>query len=405
MITSIEQEEIHHKEKEARRKIVFRDIILNVVVTLGIISYSFIPTFFFTLIPAHDLIQQPEFWYELIFHIGVIQCNCTLWLSFTAGSFMNTLETQRTRNIMVFGLIGNMVTSFLIVCGYIIWSVLLSYNYPIPWGFFVIVNVKTVAEFTTLWLLFPARWRKHEDFKRRFFFMIMAVATFYGMYFPYIVVTVILNANQNEYQPIIALTLPFIREVVVWIGAKLLMRSAAGDSRGAIIFFNYTVTVQHTVMICYAMGDVLTDTTSWVLMGLDVFTNIYLALRIVWWRKTSEKIDDCVSVLEELVIAELAEFHAPLSFLLIFVVAWFGPNSELFGNIGNSYWQFERVDDIHEAVRNMVIFFAVDFGSAIVSAIILQVTCKINLLAATSSMQKEFGPIFSTALAIVVSTV
>ena len=140
-------------------------------------------------------------------------------------------------------------------------------------------------------------------------------------------------------------------------------------------------------------------------MGLDVFTNIYLALRIVWWRKTSEKIDDCVSVLEELVIAELAEFHAPLSFLLTFVVVWFGPNSELFGNIGSSNWMFEKVDDIHGAIQNMVIFFVVDFGSAVVSAIILQVTCKINLLAATASMQKEFGPIFSTALAIVVSTV
>ena len=154
------------------------------------------------------------------------------------------------------------------------------------------------------------------------------------------------------------------------------------------------------------MGSILTDTTSVVLMSIDFFTNIYLALRIVWLRKrTTERMDDAISTIEDLVVTELAEFQAPLAFLLTFVITWFGPNSELFGNIGNSYWRFEATEDIKGSVVNMITFFAIDFASAILSAIILQISCKINLVAATFSMQKEFGALFSTTLSIVVVTV
>ena len=121
------------------------------------------------------------------------------------------------------------------------------------------------------------------------------------------------------------------------------------------------------------MGSVLTDTTSWVLMSIYFFTNIYLALRIVWLRKrTPERIDDAISIMEDLVVTELAEFQAPLSFLLTFVTTWYGPNSTLFGNIRNSYWRFEATEDIKGAVENMINFFAIDFASAILSAIILR---------------------------------
>ena len=416
MNTSLESEKFRNEEDASRRKDVFKAIILNrhteyfglegFLYTLGIITFGVLPTVFFSLIPAHNLITHPQFWYEILFHFCVIETTCCVWFSYTTGCFLNTNHPQNMRNIMKFGLIGNMVAALLITCTYLIWTILLSYQYPIPLFGYFIFNVKFVAEVIVLWFLFPLEWRQNNIFKKRMKYMILSIVLFYGMAIPYAIVTEILKENQNQYQPAIALALPIMREMIIWIGTKLLKRSANGDLRGANIVFTYEATVQHTVMICYAMGSILTDTTSVVLMSIDFFTNIYLALRIVWLRKrTTERMDDAISTIEDLVVTELAEFQAPLAFLLTFVITWFGPNSELFGNIGNSYWRFEATEDIKGSVVNMITFFAIDFASAILSAIILQISCKINLLAATFSMQKKFGALFSTTLSIVVVTV
>ena len=153
----------------------------------------------------------------------------------------------------------SIIAAALTTSTYVIWTVFLSYQYPIPLFAYFIFNVKFVAEIVALWFIFPLEWRQDNMFKERMKYTILVFVLFYGMAIPYAVVTEILTENRNRYQPIIAIALPITREMIIWIGTKLLDRSANGDLRGATIVFTYEATVQHTVMICYAMGSVLTD--------------------------------------------------------------------------------------------------------------------------------------------------
>ena len=151
----------------------------------------------------------------------------------------------------------------------------------------------------------------------------------------------------------------------------------------------------HTIWTCYNLGSFTTNVTSWVLMSIDFSLNILLCLRIVWTKlRNGHKINERISTLQELAAYELAEFHAPLSFMLMFIVAYYGPNSELFLNISSNYWGSTPIKDIRETMENMVIFFLVDFCSTIVSALMLWYFCKINLWKVFLVLQKEFGIIF-----------
>ena len=93
-------------------------------------------------------------------------------------------------------------------------------------------------------------------------------------------------------------------------------------------------------------------------------------------------------------MTERVEIVIPLLFLVTFLLAFYGPNAELIGNVKLTIWQYEAVTDINELLKNIFLFFAIDFSSAIVNGLILWTTCKINCLKTLKNLQKEFWHIF-----------
>ena len=105
-----------------------------------------------------------------------------------------------------------------------------------------------------------------------------------------------------------------------------------------------------------------------------------------------------ISDLQHLATYELAEFHAHLAFLIVFSIAYYGPNSTLFGNISNNYWGFIPIENIIESIQNMFIFFLVDFSSTVICVILLWFSCRINLWKLFLLIQKKFGKAFCAIL-------
>ena len=94
--------------------------------------------------------------------------------------------------------------------------------------------------------------------------------------------------------------------------------------------------------------------------------------------------------LDQLVLTERVEAVVALLFLSTFLMAYYGPNAELIGNVKLTIWQYEAVTDMNELLKNIFLFFAIDFSSAIVNGLLLWTTCKINCLETLKKMQKEF---------------
>ena len=186
-------------------------------------------------------------------------------------------------------------------------------------------------------------------------------------------------------------------------------KSAYGDVCGAKTMFKYETMVRYTMAIAFVIGSYATITTSWVLMLFGFYKDIKLCLQVVWMKiRNQGTVQDQVNKLQNLALNEIVEFHAPLSFFLFVLWTYYSPNGHLFGNIKNSYWQYEEIKNIDQTLLGMGTFFLFDFSTGVICSIILWFLCKINFWKAFVALEKEYLTGFSMILgrtATIVSTI
>ena len=248
-----------------------------------------------------------------------------------------------------------------------------------------------------IWYNFPTEWRQDREFEKRMKYYISYWSLQYSIVIVYRLIAYVLRQfqQQSQYQPFISLLLVFTREISMWLGNKLLEKTSGGDIVGARIVLKYQICTSHAIVLCTVIGSYISNATSWVLIGADFCLNILVCIRLInAKRKTPQRIHHQIKLLQELSICELVEFQTPLSFMIVYMVTYYGPNAHLFGNISNDYWAYKAIDNISQDVENMMTLFLIDFLSTIISTIALWYTCKINIFKSLGELQKEFWPGF-----------
>ena len=134
-----------------------------------------------------------------------------------------------------------------------------------------------------------------------------------------------------------------------------------GDFVRDEIASNHAFCSSHAFMVVYIIGSVATFETSVAIFAIDFFINVYICIKIIRLkRSTTLDIDKQIGLLQELVISEMVEVVIPLTYLLTFIVAYYGPNTELIGNVRNGYWQYTKTDDVGHTIEYVFMFFLVD---------------------------------------------
>ena len=149
-----------------------------------------------------------------------------------------------------------------------------------------------------------------------------------------------------------------------------------------------------------------TLTTSAIILGSDFFINILTGFWLVYTRlKNSKQVERQIRLAQILVINEMVEFMVPISYLLCFTVAYYGPNAELFGNVKSSYWHYSAVEDFSYVIEAVLTFFAIDLGSTIITALVLWKVCRVNVCQIYFALQKDYGIVFTNILVTNLSAV
>ena len=401
VLTLLASEKEWHTHKALTRKEMFESILHNQAAELSLpkfvlylaaivfASSSFcIP---FCLFPAHDLVKYPEYWYEIIYHLSNFAFFDFAFWTFVAGSLMNLRYLQRIKTLAIVCTLGVGTMILYIISTYYTWTKVLSYNYPIPFFGYNVSFVGRIFCCIAIYLMIPVALRSQQDVQDRmkhYIYFVLATMTIVSIYQ---LLMFALRIFKGQFQPLIALTLPVNREMWIWILKKMFKNNTYGDERGAMTILIYLTLTNHTICLCYIIGSITDDVTSWVLMASDFLLNIYLCLKIVWDRKRNPiAIENQIDLLQDLSISELVELQAPLSFTLLFALAYYTPIGGLIGNVSNGYWAYEAIDNINDTLANMIILFLVDFVSTLASVLILWYSCKINLLMLFTELQREF---------------
>ena len=295
--------------------------------------------------------------------------------------------------------------------GHFVWTIILGYRNPMPFNGQLIGLVCLFLFQLILWFRFPYHWRQNEHFRKRFKFYIHSfLGAYFTAYAIYAIYMHIYALMPQKYQWIPALTLPLARQFNLWIQSKPAYKAAGGVNDSSVeLSFSQNITIQHCAFLTVMLGTSATDVTCWITLGMDFTINIYKCLKIIWLKQTrlidEKKEKEMVQSLLALVINEVVEAVVPLTYLICFMMAYYGPNAELIGNIRNGYWQYTPVSNIERFIKNVLLYFFVDFTSAIISAILLWTFCRINIIRAYMHWQKEFWLVMAVNTAYFVNMV
>ena len=94
-------------------------------------------------------------------------------------------------------------------------------------------------------------------------------------------------------------------------------------------------------------------------------------------------------------MAERIETVIPLSYTLVFLMAFYGPNAGIIGGAKLDLWHHEVITDIEPVMKSLLLLFCIDLLSAVINGILLAITCKINCFKIIQKIQSQYWLIFA----------
>ena len=392
-----EKEEKEYDEKI--RNTIFERILLNrddtkidVGVTLGGILggiiFGLLGTSTITLLPCHNVIEEPNHWYE--FWIQSVFGFLPLLAAdsiYRTSSWMNTELVKKPKICLKLYIVGVVAATILISFLYHLWRYVGHFPYPMPFQGMLIAIGALVTVYVHLWFQFPTALRKNENFRERMKYTFKSLLISATIVIQYQLIVVLFLKISHQYQWILALFLPVVREFNLAMMLRLTKKASQCESWRVEWSVTHYLNTRHAMFLSIIIGTVATLEASLVIIGIDVMINLYLCLKLIYLKMGKpETASKQTRILQTIVLNEHVEFITPIAYFLCFLCAYYGPNGEYIGNIKFGGWGFNAIDDIDQFYENIAKLFLADLSSVILCAILLWFVCNINLFRAYYQM-------------------
>ena len=92
-----------------------------------------------------------------------------------------------------------------------------------------------------------------------------------------------------------------------------------------------------------------------------------------------------------LVLTERVEVIVPVTYLIMMVMAFYGPNAEIMGNVKLRIWHHQSpIEDINVFLVNLGLLIVVDVFGFVTSGLLLWKYCQVNVIKVLQKIQKKF---------------
>ena len=359
-----------------------------------------------TLWPQHNSITHPEYWYE---GIGIWIFGHTA--SVAISDVFERNKITNNPNILCWkALIQHLsliATWFLVtyVTTYLVWVQVLHFCHPMPFtGLFCYMLQYLICWPLSFWLLFPSNMKTgHCPCSRNriiWFICLMVLRCLLAT--SYAQVTTLMLFEQEYMQPkgllagILGVFLPFVKKLNIWWHRKISLQVYGNENEfaelGSIIVVGYL----HSFSLALLLGSTQiagSTYTKYFIMLSDCIFNSLLLLKILKLHKNNEDQENLekTRALKCLALKEFLEILVPTVYMCSFVIAYYGPNAYLIGNVKNDYWQFERVNNLVTKFENVFILLVIEICRGILFGMILWHFCRINMYLAYCYIVRNYG--------------
>ena len=365
------------------------------------------------LIPQHDAIQFPEYWYELLLTFSLTYPIQWTFLAILDNHFLLNINTLSSlKGVLVLAFTPALAFTLSYCCLYLFWTHQLGYNFPMPLASFI--SLLTFFPFlVTLWHLIPKEKRTNKETRRRVVSFIWYLLWAFFTNWIYNSLQIMLKKIPSSFQPIMAIILPLMRSLDGKILKTLLAKCRNGED---LVVDAYACIISNVNFLLYVTISISSDTndmTTFCILLVDVLGNFYHCYCIA---KLHRKVDfdylrlkrrqeEKEKEVKMLALSEVLKILVPLSYPMSFIVAFYGPNATILRSIKNSYWGNTVSGDIGAVLNTEALLFSADFSSLVVSIICLWYFCRINLVKLFCLALKKYWYLIAAVAGALISKV
>ena len=169
-----------------------------------------------------------------------------------------------------------------------------------------------------------------------------------------------------------------------------------------LILFSFSGEMYHSIFLSVMIAG-STDMTMYVLGALNTLLGLFNLIQVYRLKRknNNESSDELATLVQEIAIGETLKIIIPLAYLACFSIAYVSPNADILGNVKNSYWHFQAVDDLSAAVIKLLIIVAIESSIALISCLFLYFITNINVCHVYIFLCKEYGRFFTWQTAFI----
>ena len=341
------------------------------------------------LIPIYDNVKYPEFWFGVILSSPPVIFFIVASIVVRAQTILNCFNERMKRTIL-----DIFCTSFfaeVAACSllHLIWTTFLGYLEPVPWKCVWIGYVLLPVLVIRFWYSFPKQLINNASFqkRRRAFLLYIAWISFVGIQL--IGLSKLFKEMPREIQWFLGIVVPLLKEINDRFSEKMISNaSTCKNITDSKLVAKIDLGIMFSFWLTILLATDATQITGYVLLGMNSLINLALCLKARYLeRKTCSSLGEAMKnhstkkeVVAELVLNETIEVLVPLAFIASYTIAFYGPNYDKLGSLGCSYWTFQRVEDLPAFLKPVLFMEVIDFGTALISGILLWKFCRINIL-------------------------
>ena len=406
----ISRKEISRQQTSSRRKVESQDVsyvsYLNWFHILSILAACCVTMSTLTLIPRHNAILDSKYWFEILFPAGVWLIIDTFSRVLDLSVLMEKKSLLSIRFCMKIFLCRflTLLTCFC-VC-YVIWTIILEYNSPMPLIGVIGIQCSLVALLVSIILFIPREYMKEEDFKCRLKIFILYES--FWMTVVFIIQVVLTRISKKlrgtDAQCIMALLIPMAQQFTNFVLSKLMQRMVVIENEKARVLLTVSVNFSYNLFLAVSFVDAR-NATMICMAVVEFMIQLNMSHNIVKLNKTVAAIGDEKLITDKknavltLLLDELGEGLVPLAYAIGFSMAFYGPNTELIGNVGNSYWQFSRVDDVNWNFLVLLGLFVIDIICLFLNSSIIWIFSNVNMFNEFCAAMEKYWYIMALKLA------
>ena len=331
------------------------------------------------LFPQHNAILYPEYWYE-----AMISAALSFIITFSFDSLMVCkyyfkVDSMLTVGIFIRLFLSTTVSWILTCCViYWIWTLSLGYKYPMPLTL-VFGYIQFWVQYVTLYVLFKSN--KHNipnadvvekrilPFAFSRLWSLCIDMQYKGLTFLFIIIPPAL-------QWILAFLMPILRELNYFMVNQTMINWPKVEDGSGKQWIICGINAYHALYVAIKLGHTTTHASSVIILAVDFVLNLHCCYKVTCFNRAITP-EICITdqakyiaqreyLLVKFLLIEILEVLVPIAYVVTVLIAYYGPNAEILGNIRNDYWQYDDIDDIESSLQAVMIMCVIDGCSAII---------------------------------------